>query len=182
VSSQPFSPSSLADSAGVISIAKDVEWLIGQNFDCVSLKIMAKLPETHNDCVANLFNLRVILLGSCQDLRYKIYREQLIHCFAVFHEFFLDNKAPLTAECMAEMYKMRGCHYSRLDNVGRCSRYCLRSLKSFCCSGPQSTLAELLSIVNNGKLRSTSFAMKRFRDAIRPVSFWTCFLLYGGCI
>jgi hypothetical protein len=32
---------------------------------------------------------------------------------------FSTTKAPLTAECVAETYKMRGCPYSGLDSVGK---------------------------------------------------------------
>jgi hypothetical protein len=37
-------------------------------------------------------------------------------------------------------------------------------------------------VVKKGKLRYASFAMNRFRDAMRPVSFCTSFLFCGGCI
>jgi hypothetical protein len=36
--------------------------------------------------------------------------------------------------------------------------------------------------VKNGRLRSASFEMNRFSEAIRPVSFYISFLLCGGCI
>jgi hypothetical protein len=34
--------------------------------------------------------------------------------------YFWMTKATLTAECVAEMYKMRGCPCSKLESVGRC--------------------------------------------------------------
>jgi hypothetical protein len=95
-----------------------------------------------------------------------------------FMTSFSVTRASLTIVCMTEMYKMRGYPSSRLDNVGRCSRYCLSSSKVFCCSSPQSTFAEPLSIVKNGKLCFASFVMNRIRDAMQPVSFWMSFLLY----
>jgi hypothetical protein len=49
-------------------------------------------------------------------------------------------------------------------------------------SAPHSIFAEPLSTLKNDRLRSTSFKINRFSEAIRPVSFCTSFLLYGGCI
>jgi hypothetical protein len=37
-------------------------------------------------------------------------------------------------------------------------------------------------MVKNGRLRSASFEMNQFNEAIRPVSFCTSFLLCKGCI
>jgi hypothetical protein len=37
-------------------------------------------------------------------------------------------------------------------------------------------------MVKKGKLHSTSFDMNQLSDAIHPVSFYTSFVLYGGCI
>jgi hypothetical protein len=37
-------------------------------------------------------------------------------------------------------------------------------------------------MVKNGRFFSASFAMNRFNATISPVSFWTSFLVYGGCI
>jgi hypothetical protein len=74
------------------------------------------------------------------------------------------------------------CPCFELDSVGKCSRYCLRSSKAFYCSGPQSIFVKTMSMVKNGKPRSASFTMNRFRDAMRPVSFWMSFLLFCGCI
>jgi hypothetical protein len=95
---------------------------------------------------------------------------------------FSTTSAPLTAECVAEMYKMSGCPYSGLDSVGKCSTLFFISSKAFCCSTPQSTFPEPLSIAKNGRLHSASFDINQFNDGIRPVSFWTFFLLYKGCI
>jgi hypothetical protein len=36
----------------------------------------------------------------------------------VFYVSILTTRAPLTTECVAEAYNMRGCPCSRLDNVG----------------------------------------------------------------
>jgi hypothetical protein len=35
---------------------------------------------------------------------------------------FSTIRAPLTGECIVETYKMRGCPYSGLEGVGKCSR------------------------------------------------------------
>jgi hypothetical protein len=35
---------------------------------------------------------------------------------------FSTTRAPLTAEYVAETYKMRGCPYSGLESIGKCSR------------------------------------------------------------
>jgi hypothetical protein len=37
-------------------------------------------------------------------------------------------------------------------------------------------------MVKNGRLHSASFAINQFNAAILPVSFWTSFLVCGGCI
>jgi hypothetical protein len=36
--------------------------------------------------------------------------------------------------------------------------------------------------MKKGKLHSAALEMKRFSDAILPVSLWTSFRLLGGCI
>jgi hypothetical protein len=68
-----------------------MQWLIGQHFDCMSLEIVTKLPRTYDNYIANLFHIQIVFIGSCQDLRHKIYRELPLHDFVVFHDFFLDN-------------------------------------------------------------------------------------------
>jgi hypothetical protein len=39
-----------------------------------------------------------------------------------FMTSFSMTRALLTVVCIEEMYKMRGCPYSGLDKIGRCSR------------------------------------------------------------
>jgi hypothetical protein len=52
-------------------------------------------------------------------------------------------------------------------------------LNACLCSSPQSNLAELQSVLKNGKLRSAERDMKLFRAAILPVSFWTSLTVCG---
>jgi hypothetical protein len=63
----------------------------------MGLKIVAKLPDTHDDRVANLLHLRIVFLGSYQDLRHEIHEDLLVHIFAIFHVFFLDDYG--SADC-----------------------------------------------------------------------------------
>jgi hypothetical protein len=92
------------------------------------------------------------------------------------------TRGPLTTECAVETYNIRGWPCSGLDNVGKCWKYWFRSSKAFCCSGSHLTFVEPHSTLKKGRLPSTSFTMNLFSAAIRPSSFCTSFLVYGGCI
>jgi hypothetical protein len=95
---------------------------------------------------------------------------------------FSTTRAPLSTECVAETYSMRGCPCFGLDSVGRCWRYYFISSKAFYCSSPHSTFVEPLNMLKKGRLLFASFAMNLFRTAIQPVNFCTSFLVCGGCI
>jgi hypothetical protein len=96
---------------------------------------------------------------------------------------FSTTRAPLTTKCMVEMYSsMRGWPCSGLDNFGKCWRYCFKSSKALCCSGPHSTFVEPLNTLKKGRLLSARFTMNLFRAAIRPINFCTSFLVCRGCI
>jgi hypothetical protein len=83
---------------------------------------MSEFLRAHDDRVANLFHFGIKLLAPVRTSDTK-YTGNC--CFAVSSLcliFFSMTKAPLTVECVAETYKMRGYPYSRLDSVGKCSR------------------------------------------------------------
>jgi hypothetical protein len=74
----------------------------------MSLKIVAKLPGTHDDCIANLFHLQIVFLDpdSISDTKY-----MGSYCFVTLPSFvtsFSMTRAPLTTVCMVETYMMRG--------------------------------------------------------------------------
>jgi hypothetical protein len=95
---------------------------------------------------------------------------------------FSCTRAPLTVVCDAETYRMRGWPCYGLDSVANYWIYVLRLSKALCCSSPQSKWSEPLSTRKKGRLRSASFNMNLFCEAILLDSFLTPFFYYGGFI
>jgi hypothetical protein len=52
---------------------------------------MPELSCAHDDGVANFLHLRIELLGSSEDLRYKIHWELLFRCFVLVHDFLPND-------------------------------------------------------------------------------------------
>jgi hypothetical protein len=58
----------------------------------MGLKIMSKLPRTHDDSVADLLHFRVEFLGSGWNLQKEIHWKLPLHNFAISCDFFLNDQ------------------------------------------------------------------------------------------
>jgi hypothetical protein len=72
----------------------------------MSLKIVVKLPGTHDNCITDFLHPRIILLGPYQDLQNKVYREHCSTFLPSFMTSFSWTMAPLKAECVVETQRM----------------------------------------------------------------------------
>jgi hypothetical protein len=95
---------------------------------------------------------------------------------------FSCTRTVLTALWEATRYSSRLAPRVGLDNVARFVRYDLRTSNVFACSGPDAKFLGPHNTFKNGRLRSADFKMNLFRAAMRHVSFWTSFTIFGGCI
>jgi hypothetical protein len=94
---------------------------------------------------------------------------------------FLTTKAPLTAECVAETYKMRVVPVLDLIVLAN-ARGSVSDHQKLLLLYSSVYFCRAMQYAEKGDTFSTSFTMNLLSTAMRPVNFCTSFLVCGGCI